>query len=214
VADVVRGGLASFVHLGCRMRRGCNGYALWELPSEEDAEVTVTRGGADEAAPYADAGRGDRGGGPRERVVVGVDGTAAGVEALRWAVAHARASGSRVLCVAVSEPTPVVGSGAEVAGGLAAQSMLDDEQFTAAAEAWLADAVTALPVDARQSVEQRVLRGDAATVLLDAAREADLLVLGNHGQGVIAGALTGSVAQRCAHHVTCPLVLVPAPQRQ
>ena len=154
--------------------------------------MTVTRGGA------------------QERVVVGVDGTAAGVAALRWAVEHARPSGTRVLAVAVSEPTPMVGSGAEIAGGMVAQSMLDDEQLTAA-EAWLAEAITALPADARQSVERRVMRGDAGTVLLDAAREADLLVLGNHGQGAIAGALSGSVAQRCAHHVTCPLVLVPAP---
>jgi nucleotide-binding universal stress UspA family protein len=105
-----------------------------------------------------------------------------------------------------------VGSGAEIAGALTAQSMLDDEQLTAAAEAWLTEAIMALPVDARHSVERQVMRGDAGTVLLEAAREADLLVLGNHGRGAIAGVLTGSVAQRCAHHVRCPLVLVPAPQ--
>ncbi|MHA6630928.1 universal stress protein [Pseudonocardia sichuanensis] len=174
--------------------------------------MTVTRGQADDATPYGDAGRGDQGGGRRERVVVGVDGTAAGVAALRWAVDYARGRGARVLAVAVSEPTPVVGSGAEIAGGLAAQSMLDDEQFTAAAEAWLTEAITAVPAAERQSVERRVTRGDAVTVLLEEAGEADLLVLGNHGHGVIGGALTGSVAQRCAHHVTCPLVLVPAPR--
>ena len=174
--------------------------------------MTVTRGQADDATPYAGAGRGDQGHGRRERVVVGVDGTAAGVAALRWAVEHARGSGSRVRAVAVSEPTPMVGSGAEIAGGLTAQSMLDDEEFTAAAQAWLSEAITALPVDVQQSVEREVKRGAAATVLLEAARGADLLVLGNHGQGAITGALTGSVAQRCAHYVTCPLVLVPAPQ--
>jgi nucleotide-binding universal stress UspA family protein len=176
--------------------------------------VTVTRGQAGDAAPYGGAGPGEQGHGRRERVVVGVDGTAAGVAALRWAVEHARGSGSRVRAVAVSEPTPMVGSGAEVAGGLAAQSLLDDEEFTAAAQAWLSEAITALPVDAQQSVEREVVRGAAATVLLEEAREADLLVLGNHGQGAITGALTGSVAQRCAHHVTCPLVLVPAPPDQ
>jgi nucleotide-binding universal stress UspA family protein len=69
-----------------------------------------------------------------------------------------------------------------------------------------------LPADARQVVDRQVRRGDAATELLTAARDADLLVLGNHGRGGIVGALVGSVAQRCAHHAGCPLVLVPAPE--
>jgi predicted dienelactone hydrolase len=38
-----------------------------------------------------------------------------------------------------------------------------------------------------------------------------LLVVGNTGRGALAGAVTGSVALRCAHHARCPIVLVPAP---
>jgi nucleotide-binding universal stress UspA family protein len=145
-----------------------------------------------------------------KQLVVGVDGTAAGVAALRWAVDQARATGARVLAIAVTEPPPLVVGGPEVGGGLVAQNLLDADQLTAAADAWLSEAIAALPADAGQFVDREVRRGDAATVLLDAAHDADLLVLGNHGRGAIAGMLAGSVAQRCVHHPICPLVLVPA----
>jgi nucleotide-binding universal stress UspA family protein len=148
-------------------------------------------------------------GGP---LVVGVDGTAAGVAALRWAADQARGSGARVLAIAVSAPPPLLAGGPEVGAGLVAQTMLaDEQQFTAAADAWLTEAIEALATDARQVVDRQVRRGDAATELLAAARDAELLVLGNHGRGGIVGTLVGSVAQRCAHHAGCPLVLVPAP---
>jgi nucleotide-binding universal stress UspA family protein len=144
-----------------------------------------------------------------EELAVGVDGTAEGVAALRWAVDHARATGARVRAIAVTAPPLPVAGGPEVGGAFIAQPAVDDEQLAAAAGAWLSEAIAALPADAGQVVERQVRHGDPATELLEAARDADLLVLGNHGHGGLAGALTGSVAQRCAHHVTCPLVLVP-----
>jgi nucleotide-binding universal stress UspA family protein len=54
-------------------------------------------------------------------------------------------------------------------------------------------------------------QGDPAEVLVEHARHAEMLVLGNHGRGALAGALVGSVAQRCAQRAPCPLVLVPLP---
>jgi nucleotide-binding universal stress UspA family protein len=147
-----------------------------------------------------------------KQLVVGVDGTAAGVAALRWAVEQARANGARVLAIAVAEPPTLVVAGPEVGGGFVAQPVRDEQQLTAAADAWLAEAISALPADAQESVDRHVQHGDAGTVLQEVARGADLLVLGNHGRGALAGALAGSVALRCAHHVTCPLVLVPVPE--
>jgi nucleotide-binding universal stress UspA family protein len=147
-----------------------------------------------------------------KQLVVGVDGTAAGVAALRWAVDQARETGAQVLAIAVCEPSQPVVVGPEIGGAYVAQPALADEQLTAAAEAWLTEAITALPGDGAQAVDRLTRHGDPATVLLEAARDADLLVVGNHGRGALAGALAGSVAQRCAHHATCPLVLVPAPE--
>lgn len=193
------------------MFRPPGGYAAMEdVDQRRDTEVTVTSGRGGEPS-YLDAGSGAKDSDRQQLVVVGVDSSAAGAAALRWGVDEARVRGGRVLAIAVSDPPLVVGVGPDIAGGLAAQSMIDEEQLAAAAGAWLTDALAALPVEPGQAVERRVARGDAATVLLEAARDADILVLGNHGRGALAGALAGSVAQRCAHHAECPLVLVPAP---
>ena len=59
------------------------------------------------------------------------------------------------------------------------------------------------------AVERRIVAGTAAPVLLDQAKDADLLVVGSRGHGGFAGLLLGSVSQQCAHHSTCPVVVVP-----
>jgi nucleotide-binding universal stress UspA family protein len=57
-------------------------------------------------------------------------------------------------------------------------------------------------------VEPAVVQGSAALVLLDATRDADLLVLGTRGHGGFTGMLLGSVSQHCLHHAVCPVVVV------
>ena len=54
-----------------------------------------------------------------------------------------------------------------------------------------------------------VVAGQAANILLDEAREADLLVLGARGHGGFAGLLLGSVTNTITHHAPCPVVIVP-----
>jgi nucleotide-binding universal stress UspA family protein len=46
-------------------------------------------------------------------------------------------------------------------------------------------------------------------VLVEVAKDADLLVLGTRGHGGFSGLLLGSVSQQVSHHAPCPLVLVP-----
>ena len=60
----------------------------------------------------------------------------------------------------------------------------------------------------RVEVRQQVLRGHPATVLLEQAKDADLLVVGSHGHGGFVGALLGSMSQRCTHYASCPVVVV------
>ena len=140
-------------------------------------------------------------------IVVGVDGSDPSRSALRWALAEARLRGARLVAVHAWSYVP----------SLPADS-LDPMLMTP-------DFNEALERDARQFVEReveeireaaegveiegRALEGPAATVLAEAARGADLLVLGTRGHGGFAGLLLGSVSQQVAHHAPCPLVLVP-----
>jgi nucleotide-binding universal stress UspA family protein len=53
-----------------------------------------------------------------------------------------------------------------------------------------------------------VLEGQAAGILTEAATEADLLIVGTRGHGGFADLLLGSVSSQCAHHASCPVVIV------
>jgi len=60
-------------------------------------------------------------------------------------------------------------------------------------------------------ITSAVRRGAAAEVLLDAADEADLLVVGSQGHGGFAGMLLGSVSQHCVRHARCPVAIIREP---
>jgi nucleotide-binding universal stress UspA family protein len=53
-----------------------------------------------------------------------------------------------------------------------------------------------------------VQRGHPAEVLLEAAKDADLLVVGSRGRGGFSGMLLGSVSTQLAHHASCPILIV------
>lgn len=70
---------------------------------------------------------------------------------------------------------------------------------------------TVLGEDSRVRVRQTMVMGDPSDVLLDAARGAELLVVGSHGRGGFTRTLLGSVSTHCAQHAACPVVIVRAP---
>jgi len=57
-----------------------------------------------------------------------------------------------------------------------------------------------------------VATGDPAEELINASRDADLLVVGSRGNGVFARLLIGSVSSKVTHHAAVPVVVVPDAQ--
>jgi len=64
------------------------------------------------------------------------------------------------------------------------------------------------PADQHVWLQTQVVQGTPAQVLLDAAADADLLVVGRRGHGGFEDALLGSVSQHCVHHARCPVVVM------
>ncbi|WNV88359.1 universal stress protein [Umezawaea sp. Da 62-37] len=125
------------------------------------------------------------------RIVVGVDGTETAAAALRWAVLQSGYTGARVEAVLAWESPAAY----EWAPGLT-----EPADVEAAAREVLDKAVadTAVPVT------RTVVNGNAVRVLLDAARGADVLVLGSQGHDE----LKGSVGLHCLHHAKCPVLVM------
>ena len=54
--------------------------------------------------------------------------------------------------------------------------------------------------------------GMTAAALIEASKDADLLVIGSRGVGGFTRLMLGSVSSRVAHHAHCPVAVVPAGQ--
>jgi nucleotide-binding universal stress UspA family protein len=140
-------------------------------------------------------------------VVVGVDGSEAAGNALRWAAAEARLRESRLLIVHAWSQAYMdvllvgpLGGFSEAGGDMRRMAEMLLEKAAAEVD------------DESVEIESRLVEGGAPEVLVAAAAEADLLVVGSRGHGGFAGLLLGSVSQQCAHHAHCPVVIVPAPR--
>lgn len=84
-------------------------------------------------------------------------------------------------------------------------------QGQATAQAWLSEAMAGWR-DKYPDVATTPLtvEAHAASGLVHQAADAQLIVVGRHGEGAVKAALLGSVSQAVLHHATCPVAVVPA----
>ena len=138
------------------------------------------------------------------KIVVGVDGSPSSRAALRWAVRQAVLTGGTVDAV-MSWQVPMILRTSAWAPIYVDEASGFEEDARKTLDAVISNEVE--PADRRQ-VTARVVFGHPAEVLLDAASDADLLVLGSRGHGNFADALLGSVGQYCVHHAHCPVLIM------
>jgi nucleotide-binding universal stress UspA family protein len=140
-----------------------------------------------------------------ETIVVGVDGSAAARAALEFAAREAILRETRLRIVCAWEIPPAVYS-----GGFAPtldQPTLD--AFRAGAETIVNEAVaTARELQPGIECEGKAVQGQPAEVLLQEARDADLIVVSNRGHGGFASLLLGSVSHQVVQHAPCPVTVV------
>lgn len=137
----------------------------------------------------------------RQRIVVGVDGSPSSQAAFRWAVRQAQLTGGEVQAVTAWHLPVAYGYPMPVAPLTDARDIAKRVQQTAT------DEITQELSDPVQ-ITGTVVEGNAARVLLDASREADLLVVGNRGHGGFVEALLGSTGQHLVEHATCAVVVI------
>lgn len=137
------------------------------------------------------------------KVVVGVDGSEASMNALRYAIDEARRRGATVEIVH--------GWHVPYYGDFTGVMPYPGQELASAAERVVKDALASVENEA-QGVEitARAVESPPAYALTEAGKEADLIVVGRRGRGGFLGLLLGSVAQQVANHATCPVLLIPA----
>lgn len=189
---------ASLVVVGSRGLGAFGGVLLGStavhLTAHGRCPVLVVRGRPDPSGP----------------VLLAVDGSPAGEEAVGFAFAEASLRGVDLVALHVwntwSEPAyqgPVD----------PLDLIVDIERLRKEEQRLLDDAVRPWQERyPRSTVERRLVRSRVRPALIEASRDAQLVVAGARGRGGFTGLLLGSVSQALLHHAHCPVAVIRGSQ--
>jgi nucleotide-binding universal stress UspA family protein len=131
-------------------------------------------------------------------IVAGIDGSLSSLAALEWAAWQADLTGSALVLVAAWQ----------LPGTYAAAGITDDYDPAAEMQTVLDHALH--PIKHRHRTLQatgQVTEGYPGPALVDASRDADLLVVGSRGRRELTDILLGSVGLHCVTHAHCPVLV-------
>ena len=131
------------------------------------------------------------------KIVVGYDGSDAAKRALERVVAVAPDK-SEVVVVAVAEPYP--------RSGITIPANLDPEENMRRRE----DLDEARSFLAKRGIQAETLqeRGDPGEVLVEASKDADLVIVGSRGLDRLEQIVLGSVSSKVVHEAACDVLVV------
>jgi nucleotide-binding universal stress UspA family protein len=136
----------------------------------------------------------------KPRIVVGVDGSALADSALEFAIEEARLRGASLQ---VTYAYPALGSALTGSTGRDYYEQVEND-----ARELLQGLVAKAPSTEGVEVEWVAVPGNPSEVLIEASKEAVLLVVGSRGVGGFMGLVMGSVSTQCVHYSHCPVLVV------
>jgi nucleotide-binding universal stress UspA family protein len=141
-------------------------------------------------------------------IVVGVDGSEFGTHALRYAIAEAAVRETSVRAVAAYDvPHPAFRDDPELVARMGA----DVEAEAAGTIARALDEVKGTDA-ASVSVGHVAVEGPAPEAILGHAEDAQLIVVGTHGKGLVRRILLGSVSRQVLNDADRPVAIVDLPE--
>ncbi|GAA5198284.1 hypothetical protein GCM10023346_35130 [Arthrobacter gyeryongensis] len=140
-------------------------------------------------------------------IVVGVDGSKHSQNALKWALDEAarRDGGLRLITAWSKPPMSWYPALLETAVG----EIVAEDSPERIAETVQADALRTAAGEGISATGQVVHSDSAASAILDAAKDADLIIVGSRGHGGFPGLHLGSVSTQVINHAPCPVLVVP-----
>ncbi|KAK6242971.1 hypothetical protein QUC31_009380 [Theobroma cacao] len=163
---------------------------------------------------------------PKERkILVAVDEGEESMYALSWCLKNVISQNSKdTLILLYAKPPRAVYSALDGTGSRShLQGYLFSADILATMEKYSNDVAACVIEKAKRmcreqadevQVEVRVESGDPRDVICQVAEKinADVLVMGSHGYGLIKRAFLGSVSNHCAQNVKCPVLIVKKPK--
>ncbi len=152
-------------------------------------------------------------------IIVGVDGSRCSQRALDWGMSEAAVRHVPITVVTVYQPAaghwgsavPCPGDRARAGQAQAGRARAERARRTAQEAA--DKALAGLGGDRPVSVTVKAVSGNPGEQLLDAARDAAMIVVGARGAGGFARLLMGSVSTHLTYHARCPVVVIPPDDR-
>jgi nucleotide-binding universal stress UspA family protein len=140
-------------------------------------------------------------------IVVGVDGSHHSTCALEWALKEAALQHGPLTVLTVHSVAASPWSGNPVLMGGDSE---DREKMLHAAEELTREVTDKLGESRPDSVTVQAVSGFPAKELIEASRDADLVVVGSRGAGGFAKLMMGSISSQVVEHAHCPVVVVPS----
>jgi nucleotide-binding universal stress UspA family protein len=138
-------------------------------------------------------------------ITVGIDGSDHSVRALEWAANEAAVRHAPLTVLTVHLVPQSGWTGNPI---ILPEDSEELEKERLAAEEMTLKVTSQLGEPRPASVTVRAVNGFPAQELIEASREADLMVVGSRGAGGFARLVAGSVSSQVVHHAHCPVAVV------